>query len=116
MSEKRKKLFVGITLAFCLLLFGKRLTGEIFHAILGILFTGMMVLHAQKRAGKRKQKRSVQVVDGVSLLALAVVFFSGMLLHPLQGTIGLLILHKLSAVVFVLAMLAHVLQHRQKNR
>ena len=46
------------------------------------------------------------------LIALAFVFLSGMLLHPLQGTLAVLILHKMSSVIFVIGMIVHVVQHR----
>ena len=113
MSESRNQLFVGVTALFLILLFCKRLTGEVCHAILGMLLAGMSVVHVWRHIGKLKfKKRSVQIADWVMLIALAFVFLSGMLLHPLQGTSVVLILHKMSSVIFVIGMIVHVVQHR----
>ena len=43
---------------------------------------------------------------------LAVLMITGILLHPLHGVLIVLILHKLSAVLFVFGLIAHVVQHR----
>lgn len=73
-------------------------------------------MHVWRHIGKLKyKKRSVQIADWVMLIALAIVFFSGILLHPLQGTVMILMLHKVSAVILVLGMIAHVVQHRMQK-
>ena len=116
MSENRNQLFAGVTASLFMLLFCKRLTGEVCHAILGMLLAGMSVVHVWRHIGKLKfKKRSVQIADWVMLIALAIVFFSGILLHPLQGTVMILMLHKVSAVILVLGMIAHVVQHRMQK-
>ena len=40
------------------------------------------------------------------------MFVTGMLLHPMQGVFIIKLLHKLSAIVFILGTVAHVVQHR----
>lgn len=56
--------------------------------------------------------RSLQLVDALLLGTLAVLMITGILLHPLHGVLIVLILHKLSAVLFVLGLITHVVQHR----
>lgn len=112
----RDKLFAGITILFCLLLFCKRLTGEVCHAVLGLLLLSITVVHVYRHIRKLKYKKSsVQMVDRMLFIALAVVLVSGILLHPLQGAFIILILHKLSSVVLVLGIITHVLQHRKEK-
>lgn len=107
----RDKLFAGITSLLCLLLFCKRLTGEVCHVILGMLLSIMIVVHVGRHMRKLKYKKtSVQMVDRMLFFAFTVVFVSGILLHPLQGAFLILILHKISSVVLVLGTIAHVLQ------
>lgn len=104
---------MSISLILCLLLFCKRLTGEICHVILGIIFFSMAAMHVCRHIGRLKYKRrSVRIMDLVMLIAMAVVFFSGMLLHPLQGSLVILIIHKMASVIFVIGMIVHVIQHR----
>ena len=111
--KRKEKLFMSISLILCLLLFCKRLTGEICHVILGMVLWGMTAVHVCRHIGKLKYKKgSVRITDLVMLIALAFVFLSGMLLHPLQGTSVVLILHKMSSVIFVIGMIVHVVQHR----
>ena len=104
---------MSISLILCLLLFCKRLTGEICHVILGIILLSMAARHVCRHIGRLKYKRrSVRIMDLVMLIAMAVVFFSGMLLHPLQGSLVILILHKMASVILVIGMIVHVIQHR----
>ncbi|MGN0245174.1 MAG: hypothetical protein ACI4DK_04295 [Lachnospiraceae bacterium] len=112
-NEKSGKQFLVAMLLLCLLLFLKWLTGEVCHIILGILLLGMSAMHIGKHIGKLKhKKKSVQIVDVWILIALSVVIVSGVLLHPLQGMLIILMLHKISSVCFVVEMIVHVLQHR----
>lgn len=112
-NEKKDKLFMGIMMILCLLLFFKRITGEVSHVILGIFLLSIIAIHIYRQIGKIKYKQaSVQMVDRILFLALAVVFVSGILLHPLQGVLIIRILHKVSSVIFALGMIIHVLQHK----
>lgn len=112
--KKKEKLFMAVALLFCVLLFLQRLTGEIGHAVFGILLTILVIVHMCRQITKMKHKKmSVQIADWVLMAALAVLFLTGMLLHPLQGMLIIKILHKLAAVIFVLVILVHILQHRK---
>ncbi|MGN0408243.1 MAG: hypothetical protein ACI4EJ_08280 [Bacteroides sp.] len=67
---------------------------------------------------KNKEKinnrsRYVKLVNMMLIAALALVFLSGILLHPLQGAAAIKILHKISSLAFVLAVVVHILQHRK---
>lgn len=57
------------------------------------------------------KNKSLRMVDWGLMVALAVVFATGMLLHPLQGMIAIRLLHKLSSVLLVAGMIVHVIQH-----
>ncbi len=115
--KKKEKLFMAVALLFCVLLFLQRLTGEIGHAVFGILLTILVIVHMCRQIMKMKHKKMwVQIADWVLMAALVVLFLTGMLLHPLQGMLIIKILHKLAAVIFVLGMLVHILQHRKIQR
>lgn len=112
MKKTTNKIFFAVSLVLCALLFGIRLTGAKWHVVLGVILTCMMVKHTFTRMARmKKQKVAIQMVDQVLLAALATMFISGMLIHPLHGMLVVKLLHKLSSVVFVLAMLGHVAQH-----
>lgn len=112
MNKWKNKIFFIVSMILCILLFAIRLTGAKWHVALGGVLTGMMVKHTCSRWVRvRKQKMALQVVDQMLLISLVVMFVSGMLIHPLHGMLMVKLLHKLSAVVFVLAMVGHVCQH-----
>lgn len=108
----KKKLFIIISLVLCVLLFLQRLTGEIWHAAAGMLLAVIVVVHICRQIGRLKyMKPSVRRVDYILMAALAVLVLTGILLHPLHGVLAVKILHKLSAVLFVLGMVGHLIQH-----
>ena len=116
MNIKKEKLFVILTPALCLLLFLKSLTGEICHVIFGVLFVTMTVVHVGKQLCKLKYKKfPIRMVDWILLTALALVFLSGMLLHPLRGMLAIKILHKISSVFLAAVMIVHMLQHGKEK-
>lgn len=113
MKKTGEKLFMAVALILCVLLFLEHLTGPIWHVVFGILLIIMTVGHLCRQMVKlRYQKPSVRLVDQVLLVSLTVLFVTGMLLHPLQGVLVVKILHKLAAIVFVLGIIGHVVQHR----
>lgn len=114
-KTKYSKLFLTIILlALCVLLFLERLTGGIWHAVFGILLTIVATVHLCRQNAKLKYRtRSIQVIDWALIALLAILFLTGFLLHPLHDVLALKILHKLSAVLFVLGVIAHILQHRK---
>lgn len=60
------------------------------------------------------KKPSARIVDWVLMASLIILLVTGMLLHPMQGVLALKILHKLAAVLFVLGVIGHILQHRRR--
>lgn len=112
------KLFLSIiTLALCILLFLQRLTGGIWHAVLGTALIIAATVHLCKQNVKLKHRpRSVQVIDWALIAILAILFLTGILLHPLHEMLILKIIHKLSAVLFVLGVIAHIIQHKKKKK
>lgn len=115
--EKRERMFGTVILIFCLVLLCKRLTGEVFHIILGIVLSGILVVHICRQLGKLKVKNAAfQLVDRMLFIALAAVFVSGMLLHLLQGRLAVLIIHKLSSVCLIVGIIVHILQHKKKRK
>lgn len=115
MNKKKEMSFVAITTLLCLALFLQRMTGEIWHVILGVLFIIVIIVHICRQIGRLKHMNSsIRLVDWMLLADLAVVFLSGILLHPLQGVFAIKILHKLSSVLLVIGMIVHVVQHKKK--
>lgn len=113
MSKTREKIFIAVTIVFCALLFAVRLTGPLWHAVIGVLLTVTVVGHLCKQMVKMKyRKPAIRWVDEILLAATVVMFVTGMLLHPMQGVFIIKLLHKLSAIVFILGTVAHVVQHR----
>lgn len=113
----KNRLFMIITPVLCVLLFLQRLTGGILHAVFGLLLAVMMVVHVCRHMGKfRNKKLSVRVVDVVLMAALAVLVLTGILAHPLHGVLAVKILHKLSAVIFVLAGIGHAVQYKDVKK
>lgn len=112
MKKTKNKIFFAVSLLLCALLFAIRVTGAKWHVIFGVVLTCMMAKHTCTRMARmKKQKKAIWIVDQVLLGALVVMFISGMLIHPLHGMFAVKMLHKLSSVMFVLAMLGHVAQH-----
>lgn len=117
MKTKKNKLFFIVTLILCILLFAIRLTGPIWHVVLGLILMCIMVKHICKRlVCVKNQSPKVRFVDYVLLGTLAVMFVTGMLMHPLQGMFWIKLLHKLSAVIFVIGLFGHVAQHSKAKR
>ena len=116
MKKTRENLFVAATLLLCVLLFLEHFTGEIWQVVFGVLLVVLMAGHLCRQMVKlRYQKRSVRVADEVLLGALVVLLVTGMLLHPLQGMLGIKLVHKLAAIVFVLGTIGHIVQHRKNG-
>lgn len=67
------------------------------------------------KRNERKWKLSPGLVGKVLVILLVVVFVSGVLLGPLQDVLAVKLIHKLSAVLLVVGIVVHVLQHRGKR-
>lgn len=114
-KTKYSKVFMAvITLALCVLLFLQRLTGDIWHAALGVLLLIVSTVHLCRQSAKLKyRKRWIQIVDWALIALFAILFLSGLLLHPLHEMPVLKIIHKTSAVLFVIGILVHMVQHKK---
>lgn len=116
-NKKKEKLFIVMTMLLCLALFLQRMTGESWHAVLGVLFIIMIIVHICRKIGKlRYINFSIQLIDWMLMVDLAVVFLSGMLLHHLQGVETVKLLHKFCAVFLLTGMIVHIVQHRKNSR
>ena len=60
MSENRNQLFAGVTASLFMLLFCKWLTGEVCHAILGMLLAGMSVVHVWRHMARNNSETVVR--------------------------------------------------------
>lgn len=108
----KKKTFISISIVLYILLFAVRLTGPKWHLALGLLLTCLMVKHTCIRlALMKRQNSSVRFVNYVLMAALLTILVTGILMHPLHGMLVIKLLHKLSAIVFGLAMFGHIRQH-----
>lgn len=113
-TKYSKTLLFSITLVLCVLLFLQRLTGEVWHAIFGILLIVVSAVHLFRQNAKLKHRtRAIQIIDRMLMALLAILLLTGILLHPLHGALALKIIHKLSAVLFVLGIIAHMVQHKK---
>lgn len=115
MDKKKEIIFGIVTVILCALLFAERLTGDVTHAVLGLALLVLMAVHMCRQQKKLKyKKQQIQWLDWALAADLAVLFVTGMLLHPMHGALALKIIHKLAAVLFVLGIIGHILQHRRK--
>lgn len=112
------KLFLSIiTPALCVLLFLQRLTGGIWHAVLGMLLIIITAIHFYKQKAKLKHRmRSIQIIDWALIALLMILLLTDILLHPLHSILVLKILHKFSAVAFLFEIIAHIIQHKRTKR
>ena len=116
MSKCKVKPLMGVTIAFLLLLFCVKVTGEVIHALLGLAFTGIMIYHMSKQGKKLPYvPKKYRIVDIVLIISLGIICISGVLLHPLNGVLLIKIVHKLASVVLCIALIWHVIQHKKKG-
>jgi heme A synthase len=65
---------------------------------------------------KNRQEKAVRIVEDILLGALLTLLATGVLMYPLQGAFIIKMLHKLAALVFVAAVVTHILQHRKRQK
>ncbi len=115
MSRKNSNLAVA-TGILCVLLFAIKVTGPAVHVICGILLTVVSVKHLWKRMRVLSYvKRGVQIVDWILLIALIVMFLSGIMLHPMGDLLWVKIIHKSSSLLFIVLVIVHGVQHIKRN-
>lgn len=114
MNRKKEKWFTVITLVLCIVLFGKRMTGDIWHAVLGMVLMILIAVHVGRHIVKLKyKKRIIRLVDWILMASTVVLLLTGVLLHTMQGVLLIIILHKVSAALFLLGIILHMVQHRE---
>lgn len=59
--------------------------------------------------------RNVRTVNMILSITLVVAFLSGVLLQIFNEVMVFQIMHKLSAVILVLGVIAHVVQHKKRK-
>lgn len=110
--KKKQKIFMVILLAMLVLLFMERLTGEIVHAVLGLALVILVAVHMYRlRETWKHRSMAVRVTDIVLLVLMVLLVLTGILAHPMRDVMAVKILHKLSAVLFVIGVIAHIVQH-----
>lgn len=113
MKKGMKILLLTVTLLLCILLFAQRLTGDVLHAILGMVLTVLLLIHTGRHIMKlRHRSMAIRIADVALFLSLLLLLLPGIVIHPMEGVMILKILHKLSGVVFVLCLVIHAVQHR----
>lgn len=115
MKTKYSKIFLAVIIfALCILLFLQRVTGEIWHTILGILLIIAASVHLCRQNAKMKYKKhSIRLIDWALIAFLAILLLTGILLHPLHEMVILKIIHKLSAAFLVIGIIIHMVQHKK---
>ena len=103
MNRKMKRNIVTLATFFVLILmFCVKATGVHVHMILGLAFIIALGIHTFKRWGR--------------LLKCPIRFKSGFLIPFFKGSMVMLIIHKLSAVVLVAGIVVHIVQHYPKKK
>lgn len=116
MNKKKEIWFIVFTLVLCVLLFAERLTGNTIHSILGLIVVVVMDVHLFMQLKKLKHKKQqIQAVDWLLVASVEILFVTGILLHPMREVLALKIVHKLAAVLFVIGIIVHIIQHRRKS-
>lgn len=105
-------IFMGFMAAACVVLFLQRLTGMGVHAVLGLAVLVLSIRHTIKYRKIWKTRTKAQKIWEIIMWAgLAVSILTGFLLKPFAESIAVLLIHKLSAVIFVLGLLVHIKEH-----
>lgn len=112
----RKHIFaIGMTVS-CVLLFLQRFTGMAVHAILGLALLVGSIWHTARRRRAWKSYNGYAKTVGILLwCSLAGVMFTGFLLKPMKGVFGVILAHKISAIMFVVFMVLHMKVHNRKK-
>lgn len=55
------------------------------------------------------------ITNWILFITLVIVFVSGILIRPMGDSMVILIVHKLSAVIFVIGSIVHILQHKKRK-
>lgn len=55
------------------------------------------------------------ITNWILVITLIIVFISGVLLGIMRDSMAMMMVHKLSAVIFVIANIVHILQHTKRK-
>lgn len=55
------------------------------------------------------------ITNWILVLTLMIVFISGVLLGIMRDSMAMMMVHKFSAVIFVIANIVHILQHTKRK-
>lgn len=69
----------------------------------------------QSTIKKKKKINKRQITNVILVVALVLVFASGVLLCIMKDSMAMMAVHKLSAVIFVIGCIVHMLQHRKRK-
>lgn len=69
----------------------------------------------QSTMEKKKNINKRQITNVILAVVLAAVFVSGVLLCMMKDSMAMMAVHKLSAVIFVIGCIVHMLQHRKRK-
>ena len=115
--KKNKQLVGVLVVLFCILLFCARITGVHLHMVLGCVFFIGAILHCYKYTSTHKgQKNVVKITQIVLTISVVMVTISGILLRVYLDSILILVVHKLTSVIMVILLIAHILQYRKRRR
>lgn len=67
----------------------------------------------QNTIEKKKKINKRQVINVLLVVVLVIAFASGVLLCIMKDSMAMMAVHKLSAVIFVICCIIHMLQHRK---
>lgn len=69
----------------------------------------------QSTMEKKKNINKKRITNVILVVVLVAVFISGVLLCMMKDSIGMMAVHKLSSVIFVIGCIVHMLQHRKRK-
>ncbi len=116
-NNVRRKTAALVVFAVVVFLFCERITGVPLHIIIGLIFIIVLSFHTWRR---RKRMftcpKTYGITDAVTCIAMLGVLISGLMLKPFKDVMAVLMLHKISSVVFVAGLLVHMRQHVRSQK
>jgi len=117
MVREKTYISLAVSMVICIFLFCVKWTMVIPHAIVGTIFIGAMLIHMGKRLKRVKcTNKSKRVIDYILALDCVLLLFSGLMAHPMHEVSWIKIIHAVTACVFVIFCIVHVVQHTKKMK
>lgn len=105
----KRFIFMFAMLIACVILFLQPFTGMGVHAISALTLLIVSICHTRNyRKTWKKACHSKKITEVALWTALAIAMLSGFLLKPFHGVMIVIIIHKLSAVAFVVCLIFHI--------